>query len=377
MHRAPLAVLLSLSSLAALAVTACDGTAPTELRTTAVRAAEGPSQRVVADGLLYPRGIAFHDGAIYVAEAGNPQDNFMSTAGVCPQVQGPPTAGPGPWVGGAGGRISRVTPAGARTTVASGLPSARNAFGDVDGTADVAFVGPKLYALFSAGCSRGNLAVPSSVARIHDDGSFTVLTDLSAWIHANPSAHPSTNGDFEYDGDFYDMRAAGGVLYVVEANSGNLLSVQPNSGRVERIADVSATQGHVVPTGLDVAHDDLLVGELTPFPSVPGSSELLRFSRNGRLEEKLGGFTAVLGVQSDGHGNTYVLESFTCPSADPCFPSPGSGRVVRIAANGARSVVASGLSFATALRMGPDGALYVSNFGYGPPGMGEIVRIVP
>jgi hypothetical protein len=45
--------------------------------------------------------------------------------------------------------------------------------------------------------------------------------------------------------------------------------------------------------------------------------------------------------------------------------------------DGARDVVADGLSFATALRMGPDGALYVSNFGYGPPGRGQILRIVP
>ena len=73
----------------------------------------------------------------------------------------------------------------------------------------------------------------------------------------------------------------------------------------------------------------------------------------------------------------HVLESFTCPTAAPCFPSPGSGRVVQIAANGTRSVVASGLSVATALRMGPDGALYVSNFGFGPPASGQIIRIVP
>ena len=50
-------------------------------------------------------------------------------------------------------------------------------------------------------------------------------------------------------------------------------------------------------------------------------------------------------------------------------------RVTRVAPDGTRTVLATGLSFATSLRMGPDGALYVSNFGFGPPGLGEIVRI--
>jgi hypothetical protein len=104
---------------------------------------------------------------------------------------------------------------------------------------------------------------------------------------------------------------------------------------------------------------------------------VIRYSEHGAVESRLHGFTAVLGVANDAAGNTYVLETFTCATMTPCFPSPGSGDVVRVAKNGTRSVVASGLSFATSLRMGPDGALYVSNFGFGPPGMGQIWRIVP
>ena len=59
MHRAPLAALATL-----LALGACDRTAPTELRPAAVKVPPAPSQTVIASGLLYPRGIAFHDGAI-------------------------------------------------------------------------------------------------------------------------------------------------------------------------------------------------------------------------------------------------------------------------------------------------------------------------
>ena len=66
----------------------------------------------------------------------------------------------------------------------------------------------------------------------------------------------------------------------------------------------------------------------------------------------------------------------------PGFPSPdelGTGRVVRIDPNGQQTVIATGLSFPTAMIRGRDGALYVSNFGFGGPvpGLSQILRITP
>lgn len=328
-----------------------------------------PQQTVIATGLLYPRGIAFDNkGVLYVAEAGTIQGNTISTAGLCTQVA-PPI---GPRLGGATSRISRIE-GGTRTTVASGIPSTLNAMSAVEGAADLAFVGKKLYAIIVGGCSRGLAGSPGGVYRI-EDGSWTLEADITAFVRANPVAAPNA-GDFEPDGDPYSMVAAGGVLYVAEANSGQLLRIKPNPGRVERLADVSATQGHVVPTAIAVLRDDILVGELRRFPAVPGNAEVLRYSRNGELEGSIGGFTSILGLETDNKGNIYVLEPFTCATSAPCFPNPGSGRVTRVAPDGTRTVLATGLSFATSLRMGPDGALYVSNFGFGPPGMGQIVRI--
>ena len=328
-----------------------------------------PQQTVIATGLLYPRGMTFDNkGVLYVAEAGTIAGNTISTAGQCTQVT-PPI---GPRLGGATSRISRIE-GGTRTTVASGLPSNLNAMGAVEGVADLAFVGKKLYAIISGGCSRGLANSPGGVYRI-EDGSWTLEADISAFVRANPAAAPNP-GDFEPDGDPYSMVAAGSVLYVAEANSGQLFQIKPNPGRIERLADVSATQGHVVPTAIAILKGDILVGELRPFPSVPGTAQVLRYSRNGQLEGAIGGFTTILGVETDNKGNIYVLEPYTCPTTSPCFPNPGSGRVTRVAPDGTRTVLATGLSFATSLRMGPDGALYVSNFGFGPPGMGQIVRI--
>jgi hypothetical protein len=377
MSRARPPLLATLTGSAALIVLAACGEPPSSKAPTAPADGAGakapvvstPQQTVVATGLLYPRGIAFDDkGAIYVAEAGTIQGNTISTAGLCPQVQ-PPI---GPRLGGNTGRISRIE-GGTRTTVASGIPSTLNAIGAVEGAADLAFVGKKLYAIITGGCSRGHADSPGGVYRI-ENGGWTLEADISAFVMANPVAAPNA-GDFEPDGDPYSMVAAGGVLYVAEANSGQLLRIKPNPGRVERLADVSATQGHVVPTAIAILRGDILVGELRRFPAVPGTAQILRYSRNGRLEGSIGGFTSILGLETDHKGNIYVLEPFTCATAAPCDPSPGSARVTRIAPDGTRTVLATGLSFATSLRMGPDGALYVSNGGFGPPGQGTIVRI--
>lgn len=364
---------------ALIALAACDNHGATNITGTpeagATRApvpATPAAPQVIASGLEYPRGFAFGpDGAIYLAEAGTPEGNTTMTVGLCPQV------GFGPSRGGFTSRISRITLDGTRTTVADHLPSAQNALGDVEGVADIAFgAGHKLYALLVAGCAHGHLNEPSAVLGIHDDGSYSTLANLSQWIKANPTVHPNP-GDFEPDGDFYNMAAQGNVLYIVEANQGNLISVKPEDGKITRLADVSATEGHRVPTGLAIENDELLVGELTPFPGVPGAADILRFKRNGDIRDRVHGFTAVLGVATDAQRNLYVLESFTCATSTPCFPSPGSGQVVRVSPSGARDVIATGLSFPTALRMGPDGALYVSNFGYGPPNMGQLLRIMP
>jgi hypothetical protein len=77
-----------------------------------------PTPFILASGLEGPRGLRFGpDGYLYVAEAGT--GGTTSTAGQCTQVPTPP----GPWTGGPNARISKISPNGTRTTVASGFPS--------------------------------------------------------------------------------------------------------------------------------------------------------------------------------------------------------------------------------------------------------------
>jgi Na+/H+-dicarboxylate symporter len=56
-------------------------------------------------------------------------------------------------------------------------------------------------------------------------------------------------------------------------------------------------------------------------------------------------------------------------------PGPGNGKVVRVKRDGDIEEVVTGLSVPTGMTFGPDGALYVSNWGAAPAGLGQILRI--
>lgn len=85
------------------------------------------------------------------------------------------------------------------------------------------------------------------------------------------------------------------------------------------------------------------------------------------------GFTTVLGLVFDNRDRMYVLENTT---GNP-FPTPGTGKVLRVDPSGQVTEIATGLFLPTGMTMGPDGNLYVSEWGFGPPpiGMGQIIRI--
>ncbi len=119
-------------------------------------------------------------------------------------------------------------------------------------------------------------------------------------------------------------------------------------------------------------HGNFYVGNLNTFPIQEGSSKILKITPSGQLETVAKGFTTVLGVAFDHEGYMYVLENTT----DRLFPTPFTGKVLRVTDEGVQEI-ASGLFLPTAMTFGPDGDLYVSNVGFGPPpiGLGEVVRI--
>ena len=325
---------------------------------------------VFATGFNNPRGLKFDsDGILYVAEGG--AGGTASTVGLCTQV---PDVGP--YTGGFTARISKVTPDGVVTTLADHLPSSQiiPAQGSlVSGVADVAFMGNTLYAIMAgAGCSHGLAGTDNGVLRVNPNGTTSMVADLSVFQKRHPVANPNP-GDFEPDGTWYSMIAVRGSFYAIEPNHGELDSISIG-GNVRRIADISRVQGHIVPTAMAYNGHDFYVGNLDTFPIKDGSSKIMKITPGGEITTIYIGFSDILGLAFDGKGRLYVLENTT---GNPS-PTPFTAKILRVDGPNNYTVIADGttmqLSLPTAMTFGPDGNLYVSNWGFGPP-LGEILQV--
>jgi len=367
----------SLSSLFIASAIAGFGAAPSN-----AQPAIQPAPFVLATGLEGPRGLRFGpDGYLYVAEAGTGGTN--STKGQCLQVPGAP--GPGPYTGGLTARISKISPSGKVATVASGFPSTISA-GGVIGVADVVFLDDVLYAVVAGGgCSHGNPKSPSGIAQVNtQNGDWHLIADIGAWLKTHPSKYESPD-DFEPDGTLYSVIAHEGKLLTVEPNHGQVISVT-KEGEIRQVTDISASEGHIVPTSIVARDRSLFVGNLNLFPIDPQWARILTIStgeddfdnsppglqpaRGHRIVSSKAGFTTVVAVDFGPDGLLYVLEL----SDDAGYPTPGFGKVVRVQKSGAIEDVVTGLAVPTGMTFGPDGRLYVSNWGAGPAGMGQVLR---
>ncbi len=354
------------------------------LAPTRAMAQQPDSFTTIASGLGSPRGLRFGpDGYLYVAEAGTGGKN--STVGTaCQQVPAPV----GPYTGGKTATITKIGQDGSVTTVASGFPSGLNAMGSTMGVADVAFLDGALYALVAGGgCSHGNPDSPSGVARVdRSTGQWNLIADIGAYLRTHPAKYESLD-DFEPDGALYSMIAVDGILYIIEANHGQMLSVT-KSGEIRQVIDVSASEGHIVPTSVAEREGTFYVGNLNLFPINPQWARILTISkrdhddydefapgfdhdrRGHHIVSSKAGFTTVVAVDFGPDGLVYALELSDAAG----YPTLGAGKVVRVRRSGEIEDVITGLSLPTGMTFGPEGRLYISDLGAAAPGAGKILR---
>ena len=332
------------------------------------------TSRVIATGLNDPRGLKFGpDGLLYVAEAGLGGTNFTN---LCTQVV-PPV---GPYAGSdSGARISRIDWHGLRTTLVDHLPSSITqpaAGSGTEGVADIQFVGNTLYALFAgAGCSHGVPDIANGIIRVNPDRTWNMVANCSEYLMANPVAHPDPD-DFEPDGTPYSMTSVNGDLFITQPNQQEIDRIDPKSGNIQRVVDISILHSGlggnwIGPTSMVYHKGNFYFGTLTPFPLVQGAAKVYKLSPDGKYSVYASNFTAILGLAFDNHDRLYVLEN----TVGAPGPTPGLGDVVRQNPSGKRQLITAGLHLPTAMTFGPDGKLYISDWGIGPPGLGQIVQI--
>jgi sugar lactone lactonase YvrE len=170
---------------------------------------------------------------------------------------------------------------------------------------------------------------------------------------------------------------------VTDAAGNDLLRIAPN-GSISTLAVFpqrfveyppgSGTQVlmDAVPTTVAVGPDGALyVGELTGFPYPVGGARIYRVVPGDAPQVYADGFTNVIDIAFDHDGSLLVLEL----AKNSLLSDDQTGALIRLHPDGSReTLISEGLMMPTAVAIGADGALYISNCG-ACAGTGQVIRL--
>jgi len=210
-------------------------------------------------------------------------------------------------------------------------------------------------------------------------GKWKVVADiLQHEIDENPAGGP-------VDSNPFGVLAEPGGRLVADAGANALLRVAAN-GTVETVAVFPPLQNpsgfgppsiESVPTAVARGPDGALyVGQLTGFPLVQGLANIYRVVPRQAPVVHCTGFKAIMDLTFGPDASLYVVEYATGPFPPPPPFAPFSGRLSRVAPNCTVTPLLAGLNRPTAVAVGADGAIYVTNNGV-TAGAGEVLRIAP
>ncbi|MDZ4874103.1 MAG: hypothetical protein CLLPBCKN_003499 [Chroococcidiopsis cubana SAG 39.79] len=360
---------------------------------------------VVANDLDNPRGLNFSsDGSLYVTESGVGGD------GRC--IPGPSLQGLSSCVGNSGA-VTKIKD-GKQERLLTGLPSIalRPTGTTAAGPQDIVFDAyNNPYLLIGYGGNPETRDFPEgapSWGQLYQvdllTGHLKSLADLAKYeLDNNADGKDTLDVSGEVASNPYAFTIKGHTAYIVDAAANDLLSVSLNGGSLS-VLSVLPTQtikdpifptpapGQVlppeapppgqtpaeieiqsVPTGVAVGPDDALyVSEYTGFPFPVGKARVLRVAADGKTTVYAEGFTQISDLEFDRQGNLYVLQY----ANQPQWTGSVDGALIQVAPDGTRITLVSGngLESPTALTIGRDGAIYISNKGDRPK-EGQVLRV--
>lgn len=346
----------------------------------AAPAAAAATTKVVAKNLNNPRHLQWHDGGLYVAEAG--------TGGDGPCIPAPE----GEACVGSSGSITRVR-SGAQRRVVTGLPSLAGEEGArAIGPSDVRVRGHRYTVALGLGANpqlraklgpEGRRLATVSTGRLGRAG-LRVLADVAAFEALN-------NPDGELDGkqpvldtNPVGLLSRGKKTYVVDAGGDALLRYRRNHdvSAAAVFADVpdvpvpapaggGTTSMDAVPTAAAYGPDGAIyVSQLTGFPFPVGGASIWRVVPGKAPAKYATGLTNVTDLAFGKNGVLYAVQL-----TNTGLLNPGPGSVVRIPAGGGarHAVVADGLNQPYGIALHGESA-YVTTCAT-CAGTGEVVRI--
>ncbi|MBN3925574.1 ScyD/ScyE family protein [Nostoc sp. NMS4] len=363
-----------------------------------MKAASAASFSVIADGLYNAGGLSFGpDGNLYVTEAG------IGGNGACV----PPASGQGDSLCyGTSGAVTKIEN-GKTERILTGLPSIALPDGTgAGGPRDIQFDATgKPYVLIGYGANPafrdrnlGYTDLGKIIAPDFNTNSWKSVADIANYELANNPDGGDVGSNplgFIIDGnnlvvvdaganDLLRVNTAGSNLQAITTFPQDILTnpVFPPSdtpsnepAQVPSIGEEVRSQFATQPVPSSVAKGPdgaYYVSQFTGFPFPEGGAKIYRVGADSSPTVFADGFTQLTDLQFDPAGNLYALQ-YANQSA---WKGNFDGSVIKIATDGTRTTLLSGngLESPSALTIGADGAVYVTNRG-DRPGEGQVLRI--
>jgi Glu/Leu/Phe/Val dehydrogenase, dimerisation domain len=363
-----------------------------------MKAAEAASFSVLAGGLNNAGGLSFGpDGSLYVTEAGT------GGGGACV----PPASGQGDALCyGNSGAVTKIENGRAKR-VLTGLPSL--ALPDGTGAAgprDIKFdTTGKPYILVGYAAdptfrdrNLGNTDLGKIIAPDFKTNTWKSIADIANYELANNPDGDNLGSNplgFAIDGnkivtvdaganDLLSVNTDGSQLQVITAFSKDILtnpvfppaetpSNEPSQVPTPTEPPLSQFATQAVPSNVAIGPDGAYyISQFTGFPFPEGGAKIYRVGADGKPTIYADGFTQLTDLEFDSAGNLYALQY----ANQAAWKGNLDSSLIEIAADGTRKTIFSGNGFesASALTIGPDGAIYITNRG-DRPGQGQVLRI--